>query len=45
MSLISKAHNWVTQNTISHQDNNSIKKFVQANWTAPVDFVGTVVFK
>ncbi|XP_046652031.1 putative ferric-chelate reductase 1 [Daphnia pulicaria] len=32
-------------NTISHQDNNSIKKFVQAIWTAPVDFVGSVVFK
>nr|CAH0100344.1 unnamed protein product [Daphnia galeata] len=32
-------------NAISHQDNNSIKRNVQANWTAPVDFVGTVVFK
>ncbi|XP_046453190.1 putative ferric-chelate reductase 1 [Daphnia pulex] len=32
-------------NTISHKDNNSLKRNVQANWTAPVDFVGTVVFK
>ncbi|KZS13176.1 putative Secreted protein [Daphnia magna] len=32
-------------NTITHKDNNSIKRNVTAIWTAPADFVGSVIFK